>query len=192
MSGNDTRPLSLHPNPKASAKASRPSFNLKRWWPSGLVLVIIMAVAAACGGGSDATPTATVSPSGKSSATAPGDKATPSSTSEPTKEAAPDLTPGQKNALKSAENYLSFAPFSRAGLIKQLSSSAGDGFSVKDATYAADHVKVDWNEQAAKAAKNYLEISPFSRAGLIKQLSSPAGDGFTIEQATYGAKKAGL
>jgi hypothetical protein len=83
-------------------------------------------------------------------------------------------------------------PFSRKGLIKQLSSTAGDGYTAEQATYAVDHVNADWNEQAARAAKSYLETMPFSRAEMIQQLSSPAGDGFTVQQATYGAKQAGL
>ena len=68
----------------------------------------------------------------------------------------------------------------------------GDGYSVEDATFAADHVAVNWNEQAALAAQSYLDITSFSRAGLIKQLSSSAGDGYTLKQATYGVDEAGL
>ena len=44
--------------------------------------------------------------------------------------------------------------FSRKGLIHQLSSDAGSGFSKADATFAVDHIKVNWNEQAAKAAQH--------------------------------------
>ncbi|TCI99946.1 hypothetical protein E0W78_05385 [Aeromicrobium sp. IC_218] len=102
------------------------------------------------------------------------------------------MTSGQENALAAAENYLEIAPFSRKGLIRQLSSDAGDGYSRKDATYAADHVDVDWKEQAVKAAENYLDISPFSRQAMIEQLSSDAGDGYTRAQAEHGAEKAGL
>ena len=104
----------------------------------------------------------------------------------------PSMTAGQKNAVRAAENYISLMPFSRAGLIDQLSSEHGDGFSVEDATFAVDNIKVDWNEQAAKAAKNYLDLMPFSRSGLIDQLSSEHGDKFTRGQAEYGVKKAGL
>jgi hypothetical protein len=63
---------------------------------------------------------------------------------------------------------------------------------VADATYAVDHIKVDWNEQAAKSARAYLEMTNFSRAGLIRQLESDAGEGFTHRQAVYGVTKAGL
>ncbi|WP_228760168.1 Ltp family lipoprotein [Pseudactinotalea sp. HY158] len=102
------------------------------------------------------------------------------------------LTAGQSNALRAAESYLSFMPFSRNGLIEQLSSEYGDGYSVEDATFAADNVEVDWNEQAAKAAANYLDLMAFSRKGLIEQLTSEYGDGYTLDQATYGVDQAGL
>jgi hypothetical protein len=101
-------------------------------------------------------------------------------------------TAGQAQALGAAEDYLATMAFSRKGLIKQLSSEYGSGFSKADATYAADHVTVDWNEQAAKAAKEYLAVMHFSRSGLIKQLTSDYGSGFTRAQAVYGVNKAGL
>lgn len=101
------------------------------------------------------------------------------------------LTGPQKNAARSAKQYLSMMGFSRAGLIQQLSSDAGDGYSVADATVAVDSLRVDWNEQAVRSAKHYLSIMGFSCKGLIEQLSSSAGDQYTVEQATYGARKAG-
>jgi hypothetical protein len=81
--------------------------------------------------------------------------------------------------------------FSRSGLIKQLSSDAGDGYSVADATVAVDHLNVDWNEQATRSAKQYLSMMGFSCSGLIEQLSSSAGDQYTMNQATHGARQAG-
>jgi hypothetical protein len=83
-------------------------------------------------------------------------------------------------------------PFSRAGLIEQLSSSAGDGYSLADATYGVDAQHANWNAQAALSAKQYLSMESFSRAGLIEQLSSSAGEGFTHAQAVYGVTAAGL
>lgn len=106
--------------------------------------------------------------------------------------AASNLTTAQKSAITSAQNYLSFSGFSRVGLIQQLSSKAGDGFKVKDAVFAVDHVKVDWNKEAVQSAKQYLQINGFSRAGLIQQLSSKAGDGYTHAQAVYAANHVGL
>jgi hypothetical protein len=104
----------------------------------------------------------------------------------------PAMTKSQEQAIGAAEQYLSFKAFSRKGLIAQLSSSYGEGFSKADATYAVDHITVSWNEQAAKAAKEYLSMQHFSRSGLIEQLESAYGDGFTHAQAVYGVNKAGL
>jgi hypothetical protein len=102
------------------------------------------------------------------------------------------VTAGQKNALASAQQYLQISAFSRAGLIQQLTSSYGEGYALADATYAVDHVNVDWNQEAVKAAKEYLAIMPFSHAGLVQQLSSPYGGQFTVAQAEYGVTQAGL
>lgn len=168
---------------KAYAKASRPWFKKKRFIiPIALIAVVIVGSALSSG----TTPTATDSTPSVSSDAGTQDEAAPEEESEP------DMTAGQRNALRSAENYLSVAPFSRKGLIRQLSSDAGDGYSKKDATFAADNVEVDWKEQAAKAAQNYLDISGFSRDGLIRQLTSDAGDGYTRKQAVYGVDQAGL
>lgn len=101
------------------------------------------------------------------------------------------LTVVQHNAVRSATNYLRMSGFSRAGLIRQLSSDAGDGYSVADATIAVDNLGVDWNENAVRSAKQYLKMSGFSCRGLIQQLSSSAGEQYTIKQATYGAHQAG-
>lgn len=106
-------------------------------------------------------------------------------------ETGPSLTGPQNNAVRSAEQYLNMSGFSRDGLIQQLSSDAGEGFSVSDATAAVDSLSVDWNENAAKSAKAYLDMSGFSCKGLIEQLSSSAGDKYTRAQATYGANQAG-
>jgi Host cell surface-exposed lipoprotein len=104
----------------------------------------------------------------------------------------PEFTMAQEQAIASAEDYLEFSAFSEKGLIDQLSSEYGEGFSKADATFAVSHIDVDWNEQAAKAAKNYLEFDSFSRQGLIDQLESPYGDQFTHAQAVYGVNQTGL
>lgn len=107
---------------------------------------------------------------------------------EPTEEAAPEpppLTLGQKNAVRSAENYLSFTAFSHSGLVEQL---VFEGFDAADAEFAVTHVNPDWNEQAAKSAENYLSFSSFSRQGLIEQL---VFEGFSQEQAEFGATAVG-
>ena len=51
---------------------------------------------------------------------------------------AQSLTGPQNNAVRSAKMYISISGFSRSGLIEQLSSDAGDGYYVADATVAVD------------------------------------------------------
>ena len=82
--------------------------------------------------------------------------------------------------------------FSRQGLIDQLSSSYGSGFSVADATVAVDSLGTDYNAQAARAAKEYLASQSFSCNGLIGQLDSSYGSQFTVAEATYGADQTGI
>jgi len=128
-------------------------------------------------------PTKTVTvQSGSGSGTTPTTSTTPPSS----------LTTSQQNAVAAANNYLSMKGFSRQGLIDQLSSSAGDGYPVNDATVAVDSLHVDWNAEAVKSAKDYLKMTSFSCQGLIDQLSSSAGEQFTAAQAQYAASKVGL
>jgi hypothetical protein len=72
------------------------------------------------------------------------------------------------------------------GLIEQLKY---EGFSKKDATYAADAVGANWKQEAVESAEGYLDLSGFSRSGLIEQLEY---EGFTPAQARYAANKVGL
>lgn len=98
----------------------------------------------------------------------------------------PNMTKAEEQAVGSAEDYLSYQAFSKSGLIEQLKF---EGFSKKDATFAVNHINVNWKKQAAKSAENYLEMQHFSRSGLIDQLQF---EGFTEAQAEYGVDKAGL
>ena len=104
--------------------------------------------------------------------------------------AAQSLTVPQKNAVRSAKQCLSMQGFSRNGLIQQLSSDAGEGYKVADATVAVDSLNIDWNKEAVRSAKQYLSMQGFSCKGLIQQLSSSAGERYTVSQATYGAQQA--
>jgi len=92
--------------------------------------------------------------------------------------------------VREANQYLSTQAFSQQGLIDQLDSSAGSGYSVNDATVAVDSLTVDWNAEAVQAAKEYLKTQAFSCSDLIQQLDSSAGDQYTVAQATYGAQQA--
>lgn len=97
----------------------------------------------------------------------------------------PSPTTGEKNALRTAREYLNFSAFSYTGLIKQLEY---EGYLTEEATYAADNCNANWNEQAAKSAKEYLDMSSFSRQELINQLIY---EGYTQEQAEYGVTQNG-
>lgn len=126
---------------------------------------------------------------GSSSGAGTKDKPADSKSSE----AAASITVAQENAIKSAQSYLSMGTgFSRAGLIDQLSSKAGEGFKKADAVFAVDHIKVDWNQQALQSAKTYMQMGGFSRASLIEQLTSKAGEQYTLAQATYAVNHLGL
>jgi hypothetical protein len=164
-----------------------------------LVLIAIVAPAAKDNNGNSAKADASNLAAG--SANAPPELALKADSSlgnnsertEPTEEesAGSNLTLSQMNAARSARQYLSMTGFSRDGLIDQLSSDAGDGYSVADATAAVDSLSVDWNENAARSARQYLDMTGFSCQGLIEQLSSSAGEKYTRAQATYGARQAG-
>ncbi|MTT30415.1 hypothetical protein GMB86_00110 [Terrilactibacillus sp. BCM23-1] len=88
--------------------------------------------------------------------------------------------------MQTAKDYLDYTAFSKSGLIKQLKF---DKYSTADATFAVNHIEVDWKEQAVKTAQDYMDYSSFSRQGLIDQLKF---DGYTQEEATYGVDKVGL
>jgi hypothetical protein len=94
-------------------------------------------------------------------------------------------TLGEKNAAKSAVNYLRFTPFSYSGLVSQLEF---EGYAHEEAVYGANQCGANWNEQAAKSAKHYLTLMSFSRDGLIAQLEF---EGFTRQQAEYGVQAVG-
>lgn len=104
----------------------------------------------------------------------------------------PSYTIAQENAIQSAQSYLDMSGFSRAGLIQQLSSKAGEGYKLRLAVFAVNHIKVNWNKEAVESAKSYLEMGGFSRASLIQQLSSKAGEQFTHQQAVFAANHVGL
>lgn len=113
----------------------------------------------------------------------PSKKAEPEPTEEPTEEA-PAMSQEEANAIESAQSYLSFAGFSREGLIEQLKF---EGYSYKASVFAVDVLGVDWKEQAVKSAESYLDSGAFSKQGLIEQLEF---EGYTHDQARYGVEQA--
>ena len=171
--------------PHCGSKVKKPFY--KKWWV--WLIVVLLALAGMSQNPEEkvektppeqevSTPQET--PSQPSSTTT----STPSTTDSDT--ADQSATAGQKNALKSAQQYLGYSAFSHDGLIEQLEF---EGFTAAQATYGVDNCGADWNEQAAKCAKTYLSMSSFSRQGLIDQL---VFEGFTSAQAEYGVTQNGL
>jgi hypothetical protein len=142
-----------------------------------LAALAIAATLAGCSSTTSSAPATTTQPAVETPAPA---------APEPPKDPTADWTVSQRNAVRKAESYLEHMAFSRSGLIEQLEY---EKYSTEDATFAVDHVKVDWNAQAAKKAKSYLETMPFSREGLLSQLEY---EGYTPEQAEHGVNSVGL
>lgn len=109
---------------------------------------------------------------------------------------ASSLSKEVKRAAEEAKKYLALYGFSKKGLIGQLSSEYGSGFSEEDATKAVEYLEkslpIDWNEQAVKSAETYNTAMSFDRAGMIEMLTSEFGGKFTKEQAEYAVDKLGL
>lgn len=194
--------------PPETPKPPRKWYQKKRFLiPAGLVLLMALP-ALLNGGGRSSTQTAAApvattpapAPTTQAAATqppatqAPAESPAPAETTQPAAsptQTAPEVTEeaatmSQRQAVRQANDYLDYTAFSRKGLIEQLEF---EGFSKADATYAVDHIEVDWMEQAALKAKDYLDYTAFSRKGLIEQLEF---EGFTKEQATHGANAVGL
>ena len=92
------------------------------------------------------------------------------------------------SAIEEAKQYLKYMTFSRQGLIDQLASSHGSGFSEDEAISAVEQLEadglVDWNAEALEAASSFIEQKAFSRQGLLNQLTSSYGSQFTLKEAT--------
>ena len=170
------------------AKAKKPFY--KRWWVWAIVIVLAIGMFGSSGDTetkdndqqtAGQTQSATTEPTDAESEDA---QQTAAPVEEP-EDPVDTMTMGQKNALGSAESYLSVTAFSRSGLIGQLEY---EGYSTEDATFAADNCGADWNEQAALKAQSYLDFTSFSRQGLIDQLLY---EGFTQAQAEYGVSSVG-
>lgn len=167
-----------------------------QWAVAGVVLAPILSFAYFAGNPSPAPKASSNSPAASlqagSQVNAGPDRGTQENTTQESTPAQPiGISNSKRNAIRSAESYLRVGGFSREGLIRQLSSRAGSGYSVEDATYAVDSLNIDWNAQAARSAESYLRVMGFSCDGLINQLSSSSGSQYTRSQAEYGARAAG-
>jgi Host cell surface-exposed lipoprotein len=160
----------------------------------GALVVVIIAAASSSASNKPSTTAADVGAavSSASPSAAVSSAAASSAPSTPAAPASPSMTGGQQQAVDSAESYLSEGQgFSKQGLLNQLTSSFGEGFSKSDAEFAIKYLKPNWDKQAVDAAKGYLgDGEGFSRSSLIQQLTSSYGDGFTESQAEYGVNQA--
>jgi hypothetical protein len=95
-----------------------------------------------------------------------------------------------QQSLDAARGYLGLGQgFSDQGLLQQLTSSAGGGFTQAQAEFAINYLNPNWDAQAVEAAKGYLQLGGFSQASLLQQLTSSAGGGFTQAQAEYAVNQ---
>lgn len=166
----------------------------KNWFARHKVITGLIAIALLATYGGIAHPNSDVATktedTTKSSEVATAPAPAPTKTTTETKPAPapapakPTVTNGQKNALKSAKNYLNFTAFSKYGLVKQLEY---DKYEEADCMYAVENCGANWNEEAMKSAKNYLKTMSFSKEQLKNQL---VYDKFTDEQAQYGVDHA--
>jgi len=103
------------------------------------------------------------------------------------------MTVAHQQAVSAAQSYLDLGEgFSYQGLLKQLTSSYGSGFSQSDAEFAISYLNPDWNAQAVESAKGYLNLGGFSASSLLQQLTSSYGGGFTYSQAEYALHNVGM
>ena len=157
---------------------------------SGALVVIGAAASASNKPSTTASDTGAAGSSASASASSAAASSAPSTAAAPS---SPSMTTAQQQAVEAAQGYLSMGSgFSEQGLIKQLTSSAGNGFTEAQAEYAVNHLHPDWDAQAVDAAKGYMQIGGFSQATLIQQLTSSYGSGFTEAQAEYAASQVGL
>lgn len=184
MQDPEVRPVSVE---AGVLNESSNSFHL----PHGKVKAVLTAAAAAFCPSRLAAVKAYKAPPSKAATAAPA--TTPTTAAPPTTTAptAPPLTQQQQSAQEEAKQYLQTEAFSQAGLIAQLDSPDGGGYSQQDATIAVDSLTTDWNAEAVQSAKEYMQTEPMSCNDLIQQLDSPDGEQFTAAQATYGAQQAG-
>jgi hypothetical protein len=157
----------------------------KQWWVWAAVVILFIAIIGS-GGGNDQEPAVEPEETLKMPEVVVAEEQTEASHAADTSpEETDSATLGEKNAAKSALNYLSVMPFSYSGLVKQLEF---EGYTQAEAAYGVDRCGADWNEQAALKAQSYLDFSSFSRDGLIAQLEF---EGFTRQQAEYGVQAVG-
>ena len=84
-----------------------------------------------------------------------------------------------RSAVDTANNYLTYAPYSYSALMDKLLS---DQFAIDEAMLALDQCGASWDENARKAAENYLAEQSCSRKELNNMLLA---DQYTPDEAAY-------
>lgn len=126
----------------------------------------------------------------QSASSTPASAPASSAPASPSTPASPAMTTSQQQAVEAAQQYLSMGQgFSYQGLLQQLTSSDGNGFSESDAEFAISYLNPNWDQQAVEAAKGYLQLGGFSSSSLLQQLESSYGSGFTQAQAEYAVNQ---
>lgn len=92
----------------------------------------------------------------------------------------------REDAVALAQYYVDYYPYSRGGIIYQLRE---EGFSKADAVYAADHIDVDWYDEAEESAADELKYKKFTHDELVDKLVYL---GFTKQEAEYGVACNGI
>lgn len=98
----------------------------------------------------------------------------------------PDDTPDEyADVMAAAKKAADERHLSKEGLRQYLTSDFGGGFSEDQANYAADNLKVDYNDAALAAARAYRDDMDMAPEEIKQQLTDKYGDQFTEEQAQY-------
>jgi hypothetical protein len=156
----------------------------------GVVLVVVISIAVTSSSHKATVVKPVATPTSAAPApVAPTTQAPPAPA--PSTPSTPAMTATEAQAVAAAQNYLSDGSgFSEEGLLQQLTSSYGSGFTAADAQFAINYLNPNWDAQALEAAQGYMTTEPgWSQSGLEQQLTSTYGSGFTQAQATYAVNK---
>ncbi|MDN5682541.1 Ltp family lipoprotein [Corynebacterium glyciniphilum] len=170
----------------APAPGKKPFY--KRVWFIILAIVVFIAIAVgATGGDEDAAEAADENTAVTAPASPDADDADDAVAVEddaPAPESR-DVPREHQSALRKAETYSEMMHMSKAGILEQLTSDYGEGFSPEAARYAVDNVDADWNNNALEKARTYQDTMSMSPSAIHEQLVSEYGEKFTVEEADY-------
>ena len=96
--------------------------------------------------------------------------------------------PSLQSAFDSAKYYLDNEEGgSKHALLQRVALGVPERYSKAEATYAVNHVRVDWNARAVEGAKGRLESQGLSKRSLMWYLT--AADGYSKSEATYAVSR---